>query len=119
MPTIGALAEAASSFKEPKEKRGRKQGQRATTKSEDNFIKNKFLKLRPPGHGIDSRVLHNALPRKLAMKIGRKTVISRLGEMGYTAQEKLKKNDFSTFLCLLSLTGLAHALQSSCCFFFF
>ena len=96
MPSIGALAEVAATFKDQKEKRGRKSGQRATTKEEDKIIKQKFHKLRPPGHGIDSRSLHKALPKKVAKKISKKTVIRRLGEIGFTAQMKLKKNDFST-----------------------
>ena len=106
---MGSLSEAANSFNQPKNIRGRKKGSRATSKSEDKEIKKKFLQLRPPGHGIDSRQLHKALPKKIKKKVGRKTLIRRLGEKGYTAQMKLKKNDFST-LFPLSLTW---AMQSN------
>lgn len=90
------MSEAANSYTQPKKVVGRKKGSRATSKAEDEEIKKKFLQLRPPGHGIDSRELHKALPKKIKKKVGRKTVIRRLGEKGYTAQMKLKKDDFST-----------------------
>ena len=53
----------------------------------------KFHKLRPPGYGIDSNALQKALPTQIKRKIGRRTVIRRLGEKGYTAQKKLNKDD--------------------------
>ena len=106
---MGSLSEAANSFNQPKNIRGRKKGSRATSKSEDQEIKKKFLQLRPPGHGIDSRQLHKALPKKIQKKVGRKTLIRRLGEKGFTAQMKLKKNDFSTLFPL----SLSWAMQSN------
>ena len=58
----------------------------------------KFNELRPPGHGIDSRVLHNALPKVIKRKVGRKTIIRRLSEKGYTAEKKIHKSDPGTAL---------------------
>ena len=87
-PTLAAIALAASTFKEEKSKRGRKQGQRLTSKDEDRKILNTFKKLRPPGHGIDSNVLKKALPKKLRTKVSRRTIIRRLAEQGYHPEKK-------------------------------
>ena len=87
-PTLAAIALAASTFKEEKSKRGRKQGQRLTSKDEDRKILNTFKKLRPPGHGIDSNVLRKALPKKLRTKVSRRTIIRRLAEKGYHPEKK-------------------------------
>ena len=93
VPQPSAISEAAATFKEEKRKRGRKQGWRKTTKSEDKQILTTFKKLRPPGYGVDSRDIHKALPKKLRKKVGRDTIISRLAEKGYTAQKKINKSD--------------------------
>ena len=92
-PTIQALQQAVMTYKIKKKTRGRKKGSRATSKEEDKIILQKFHKLRPPGHGIDSNALHRALPGNIKRKIGRKTLITRLGEKGYHAMKKLKKDD--------------------------
>ncbi len=92
-PSIPGIQKAALAFKQEKQKKGRKLGWRKTTKEEDKKLMQTFHKLRPPGHGVDSRVVHSALPQKLKKKIGRKTVIRRLGKRGYTAQKKLSKSD--------------------------
>ena len=52
-----------------------------------------FHKVRPPGHGTDSREIHKALPKKIKQKIGRRTVIRRLAAKGYTPQVKLNLGD--------------------------
>ena len=52
-----------------------------------------FHKKRPPGHGIDSRIVHDGLPAKLRRKIGRRTVRRRLAEKGYKPEQKVEKND--------------------------
>ena len=76
-----------------KAKRGRKLGQRVTTKKEDAKILTTFKKLRPPGHYVDSRLVLGALPNKVKTKFGRRTVIRRLAEKGYTPSRKLCKTD--------------------------
>lgn len=76
-----------------KEKRGRKRGQTATTKEEDAFILKKFKKLRPPGHYVDSKIVHKSLPCKLKNKICKKTVMRRLNAKGYVMTEKRDKDD--------------------------
>ena len=98
-PTPGAISEAVREFKEPKQKRGMKKGWQKTTKAENKKVMEVFKKLRPPGCGVDSRDIHDHLPRNLRAKICRRTVISRLADKGYTAQKKLTKNDPSKALC--------------------
>ena len=93
--TLQAISTAARTFHDEKEKRGRKKGWKKTTKAEDKKVLSTFHKLRPPGCGVDSREVQTALPKKLRMKVGRKTIIRRLAVKGYTAQEKLQKNDVS------------------------
>jgi transposase len=92
-PTIQAIQQAVMKFKIKKTDRGRKKGARATTKEEDKVILQKFHKLRPPGHGIDSNRLHRSLPSNIKAKIGRRTVIRRIGEKGFHAKRKLRKDD--------------------------
>ena len=69
-PTVGALAEIARTFKDIKKKRGRRVGDKATTKEEDKVILKTFHKMRPPGYGVDSRVVHNALPAPIRSTFG-------------------------------------------------
>ncbi len=92
-PSLGAIAEAASEFLQKKGKRGRAKGWRKTTKAEDRQVMTTFHKLRPPGHGVDARTIHTALPMKLMKKITQKTIIRRLGDKGYKAEEKIQKSD--------------------------
>ena len=42
---------------------GRKKGTTKTTQEEDKVIMATFKKLRPPGAGVDSRLIHDALPK--------------------------------------------------------
>ena len=93
-PTVQAISLAAKNFKAVKQQRGRKVGWRKTSKQEDKKILRTFHVLRPPGHGIDSRSVRNALPKKLQKKVCRKTIINRLGEKGFTARQKKRKSDF-------------------------
>lgn len=92
-PTLAAISKAASSFKSKKAKRGRKKGQRCTTKADDRVIMKTFHKLRPPGHGIDSKILKKGLPKKVAKKASRRTLIRRLAEKGFVPEEKSSKTD--------------------------
>ena len=92
-PSIGAIQNAANDFLEKKKKRGRKVGDKKTTKAEDKQIMAAFHKMRPPGYGVDSRVVHGALPRPLKKKIGRMTIRRRLKDKGYVPEKKLSKDD--------------------------
>ena len=82
-----------SAAEDEKCKRGRKVGQTATTKQEDLKIITKFRKLRPPGHYIDARMVHSALPKKLKEKVGRRTVMRRINAKKYFYEEKNSKDD--------------------------
>jgi transposase len=92
-PSIAAICKAATTFLDDKGQRGRLSGSNKTTKKEDKDIVSTFLKVRPPGHGVDSRVVHKALPQKLQKKVSRRTIIRRLAAKGYTPQKKLNKSD--------------------------
>lgn len=98
-PTHGAMWEAAKAYVDEKGQRGRKEGWKKTTKEEDKQLMSVFKKNRPAGCYIDSREVHKKLPKRLRTKIGRKTVVRRLAEKGYSMQEKLSKNDASVALC--------------------
>ena len=50
---------------------------------------------RPDGHYVDSRIVHDKLPRKVKKKIGRKTLTRRLAEKGYLPERKLSRTDTS------------------------
>ena len=91
--TEGAVRYVVKTFNDKMAKRGRKEGWRKTTKADDKVIHTTFLKKRPPGHGVDSRMIHQALPKKLSKKISRRTIIRRLAEKDYTAQKKVNKTD--------------------------
>ena len=92
-PSLAAISKAAAFYKDSKAKRGRKLGQRATSKAEDKKIMQAFKKLRPPGHGVDSNVVQKALPKKLKLKVSRRTVRRRLAEKGFVPQKKRSKSD--------------------------
>ena len=94
-PSIGAVSEAASTFGQEKEQVGRPLGSKKTTKAEDAKILSTFKAVRPPGHGVDSRKIHAALPKALKVKVTRRTVRRRLAEKGVTPQSKLDTQDFS------------------------
>ncbi|MDP7559855.1 MAG: hypothetical protein QF745_04875 [Planctomycetota bacterium] len=82
-PGISAIQEAAASFNKVKEQTGRRAGTYKTSRAEDKKVLQTFKKLRPPGHGVDSRVVHKALPQKLQKKIGRRTIRRRLAKKGF------------------------------------
>ena len=98
-PTIGAICGAAQTFRDVKGKRGRPKGCKKTTKEEDRKLLSVFKKLRPPGCGVGSRVIHNAFPQKMKKKICRRTVIRRLADKGYIPQKKIQKSDPGIKLC--------------------
>ena len=93
MPSPGAVSKAAIDFMLEKMIRGRKEGWKKTTKEEDRTVMQTFKKLRPDGHGVDSRVIHKALPKKLKKKISRRLVIRRLAAKGYRPERKISKSD--------------------------
>ena len=92
-PSEGAVRQCVMNFHEPKATRGRKSGYRKTTKAEDNVVLQTFRKLRPPGHGVDSRQVHTNLPKKLRDKLSRRTIIRRLAEQRYVPTKKAQKTD--------------------------
>ena len=92
-PSLQAISLAAASFETDKQKRGRKPGSNKTTKAEEKKVMQVFHTLRPPGYGVDSRVVHKALPKKLKGKICRRTVIRRLADKGFKPEKKLNKSD--------------------------
>ena len=71
-PTPAGVSLAASTFKTEKQQRGRKLGYKKTTKDEDKQILKVFKKARPPGHYVDSRIIHTRLPKKLKKKVSRR-----------------------------------------------
>ena len=92
-PSLGAISEAGRTFMDPKSQERRPVGSRKTTAAEDKVVLKTFHKIRPPGCGVDSRSLHNALPKKVSKKITRRTVRRRLADKGYTPGKKINKND--------------------------
>lgn len=93
MPTEQAISKAALAYHAEKKARGRKEGWRKTTKKEDRTILKTFHKLRPPGHGIDSRTIHKGLKKKIRKKVSRRTIRNRLAEKGYVPKAKVNNND--------------------------
>ena len=83
----------ATANQDTKAKRGRRVGDRATTKQEDTRILKEFHRLRPPGRYIDARILHTALPKKVKEKVGLRTIIRRLAEKNYFPIKKKGKTD--------------------------
>jgi hypothetical protein len=55
-PKPNSVQQIVKTFLKPREAVGRKPGWRKTTKDEDGAIIKTFHKVRPPGHGVDSRV---------------------------------------------------------------
>ena len=92
-PTLQAISQAAKTYPMEKMKRGRKIGQKKTSKQEDKRILQTFKKLRPPGHYVDSTTVRQALPLRLKSKISRKLITRRLADKGYTPQKKTSKTD--------------------------
>ena len=92
-PGINAIQKAASTYTDERGARGRPAGTTGTTKEEHKQSLDTIHKMRPPGHSVDSRVVHTASPKKLKKDIGRRTVIKRLAEQGFTPQRKLDKDE--------------------------
>lgn len=92
-PSIPSICEAARTFHEEKGQRGRPEGDRKTTKEDETILMKTFHKIRPPGHGVTARALHQALPAKVAKKISKRTCIRRLADKGYVPGKKQSKSD--------------------------
>ena len=90
---IACVVISACSWEDEKEKRGRKRGQKATTKEEDKLILKIFHRLRPPGHYVDAQMVHSQLPLKMQRKITKTTVRRRLNAKGYYMEDKRDKDD--------------------------
>ena len=72
---------------------GRPKGAQQPPAKENKVILKAFHKKRPPGHGVDARDVHDALPKKLRAKTSLRTVIRRLADKGYHPQTKIQKDD--------------------------
>lgn len=90
---IACVVIPACSWKDEKEQRGRKKGQKATTKEEDKLILKTFHRLRPPGHYVDAQMVYSQLPLKMQRKITKTLVRRRLNAKGYYMEEKRDKDD--------------------------
>lgn len=115
-PTRGSIEEAAKNFGKVKGAVGRPEGSRKTTKAEDRKIVDTLKRLRPPGHYVDSRRIHKALPKKLKDKIGRRTIRRRAAEKGFKAQKKLDKQAFAETQVKKRLIGLGFGFGFSLVF---
>lgn len=112
-PSLAAISMAAASFHTEKKKRGVKPGSLKITKADEKKIMQKFHKLRPPGHGVDSRVILRALPKKLREMISRRFIIRFLASKGYKPERKLNKTDPGVRLKLTRCNfGKRHAAKS-------
>jgi len=92
-PTPGAMCDAAKNFKIKKGQVGRPAGSKKTSKKEDKKLLDVFHEIRPPGHGVTSRRLHKALPKKISKKISPRTCRRRLADKGFIPTKKLSKSD--------------------------
>ena len=92
-PKTSAMCDAAKNFMKEKGQQGRPAGSRKTSKAEDKALMDVFHKIRPPGHGVTSRRLHNALPKKVSKKISPRTCRRRLADKGFIPTKKLSKSD--------------------------
>ena len=73
-PTTAAMCQAVNNFKTEEGEMGRPIGSNKTAKDEDRILMKTFHKICLPGHGVTSRTLHDALPKKISKKVGRKTL---------------------------------------------
>ena len=96
---------------EAKAKPGRNKGWRKTSKREDSNILQTFKRLRPDGHGVDSRIIHTNLPRQLRRKVCRRTVRRRLAEKDFVPRKKIAKTDTGPKQCRYGY--LAHHLHTN------
>ena len=81
-PSLQAIAQAVAAYPLEKKLRGRKKGWRKTSRDEDKTILKTFHQKRPPGCGVTSKVIHDAMPRPVRKKICKRTVIRRLAKKG-------------------------------------
>ena len=95
-PSEEACRNCVRDFHNVKGKRGRKHGWRKTSRAQDNTILCAFRRLRPPGAGVESRDVANALPKTLQGKVCLRTIRNRLKEKGYTPTKKSSKAEAST-----------------------
>ena len=94
-PSVQAIAQAVASYPVEKKSRGRKTGWRKTSRDEDKIILKTFHQKKPPGCGVTSRVIHDAMPRPLRNKICKRTVIRRLAKKDSKIKNVCLYLDFS------------------------
>ena len=96
-PTRAGVRNCVSSWTAQRQTRGRKLGWRKTTGIEDRRIVSSFHKARLPlGSQVTSRDVAARLPKRLRVKICRRTIRRRLASHGYTPARKLEKKAFLT-----------------------
>ena len=91
--TAEGVRKAVRNFHLPKAKRGRKKGWRKTTSKENASILKTFHRVRPPGAGVESREVSDALPKRLLDKVCLRTIRNRLKEKGYVPERKIEKSE--------------------------
>ena len=96
-PTRAGVRKCVSSWTAQRQTRGRKLGWRKTTGIEDRRIVSSFHKARlPRGSQVTSRDVAARLPKRLRVKICRRTIRRRLASHGYKPARKLEKKAFLT-----------------------
>ena len=94
-PTPCSVRKCVLRWRRERKPRGRKKGERKTTKREDRLIKQCFQKARlPRGSAVTSRDVSARLPRSLQGKLCLRTIRNRLAECGYKPTQKAEKTDF-------------------------
>ena len=94
-PTPAGVRKCVLCWTAQRRKRGRKLGWRKTTALEDQRIVSSFHKARlPRGSSVTSRDVAGRLPKRLRVKICRRTIRRRLASHGYKPAKKLEKKPF-------------------------
>ena len=94
-PTPCSVRKCVLRWRRERKPRGRKKGERKTTKREDRLIKQCFQKARlPRGSAVTSRDVSARLPRSLQGKLCLRAIRNRLAECGYKPTQKAEKTDF-------------------------
>ena len=92
-PTPQAVCKVVKSWRVVRAKRGRKVGWRKTPNAENSLILRTFHKVRPPGCGVSSTEVDDALPKDLSQKICKRTIRNRLADKGFVPTIKTGKKD--------------------------
>ena len=92
-PTPQAVRNVVKLWRVVRAKRGRKVGWRETSTAENSLILRTFHKVRPPGCGVSSTAVDDALPQELIQKICKRTIRNRLADKGFVPTIKTGKKD--------------------------